>query len=233
MSLKRSSVSDRSGIGYTSAIELKSGNNALGKDMIGVVGPDGGAGTVRVASAPMERHNKRITFAPDVTGEGIDDVDISNSKRNSLAKRNPSGSSSYATVIADLTAETTTSPSSNSSLTSASNNNNSSNNNNNTKLPTNIDDLQTLVTEQSQRIAELESKLKESEKREADALKQKIAAVKELETNKKFLVTDIKSNELLKTQLQEEHQTNASLIIFNRLKRILHPFFFNPNKVLI
>ncbi|KAJ3016149.1 UNVERIFIED_CONTAM: hypothetical protein HDU68_012388 [Siphonaria sp. JEL0065] len=152
-SLKRTGLNSGatvgSGIGYTSAIELKSsGTNSLGKgNSLGVVGADGTGGIVRVASAPVERQ-KRITFAPDVTGEGIDDVDISNS--------------------------------------------------------------------QSQRIAELESKLKETEKREQEAIKQKNTALKELETNKKFLVTDIKSNELLKTQLQEEHQTNASLIIFNR-----------------
>ncbi|KAJ3070720.1 hypothetical protein HDU99_002615, partial [Rhizoclosmatium hyalinum] len=116
-------------------------------------------------------------------------------KRSSVTKRavTPTGSSSHATVIADLTSE------------HAGNGSGSDQS-----------DLQTLVTEQAQRIAELESKLKESEKREQEAIKHKNNAIKELETNKKFMFTDIKSVELLKTQLQEEHQTNASLIIFNR-----------------
>ncbi|KAJ3063384.1 hypothetical protein HDU98_000809 [Podochytrium sp. JEL0797] len=126
----------------------------------------------------------------------------------------PTGSSSHATVLADLASEQSTAtpprggggPSSSSSASAT----------NPSNLPHNVEDLQTLVTEQSQRIAELESKLKESEQRATDAVRLKLAAVKELETNKKFMHTDLKSVELLKTQVQDEHQTNASLIIFNR-----------------
>ncbi|KAJ3065784.1 hypothetical protein HDU98_010846, partial [Podochytrium sp. JEL0797] len=62
---KRTTVSGQGG--YTSALELKSASGIVGVDSV-----------VRVASAPAERQ-KRITFAPDVTGEGVDDVDISNS----------------------------------------------------------------------------------------------------------------------------------------------------------
>ncbi|KAJ3211162.1 hypothetical protein HDU82_006582 [Entophlyctis luteolus] len=169
--------------GYTSALELKSGS--------ALVSLDDEMESVRIASAPIERP-KRITFAPDVTGVGIDDADL---KRNSISKRTPPGSSLHENIIADLTSE----------LAEQTKRHESHNT-----------DLQSLVTEQSQRIAELEAKLKESERKEAAAIKEKLAAVKELEANKKFMFTDLKSGEQLKAQLQEEHQTNASLIIFNR-----------------
>ncbi|KAJ3393753.1 hypothetical protein HDU84_001160 [Entophlyctis sp. JEL0112] len=127
-----------------------------------------------------------------IASVGIDDADL---KRNSISKRTPPGSSLHENIIADLTSE----------LAEQTKRHESHNT-----------DLQSLVTEQSQRIAELEAKLKESERKEAAAIKEKLAAVKELEANKKFMFTDLKSGEQLKAQLQEEHQTNASLIIFNR-----------------
>ncbi|KAJ3120069.1 hypothetical protein HK100_012955 [Physocladia obscura] len=184
------SGSSGSGGGYMSAVELQSSGLSAG-----VAGD-----IVRVASAPVERQ-KRITFAPDVTGVGVDDSDLI-PRRSSASKRPSPASTSHATVLADLAAE-----------------NNGINSTTATVIRNpegDLLDLQTTITEQSQRIAELELKLKESEKREAAAVKDKSAAVKELETNKKFMFTDIKSVEQLKAQLHEEHQTNASLIIFNR-----------------
>ncbi|KAJ3240580.1 hypothetical protein HDU78_002247 [Chytriomyces hyalinus] len=163
-------------------------------------------GMMRVASAPVER--KRITFAPDVVGGAGDDMDLI-PKRVSLGLRKPvsSGSSSHAAVLADLA---------NAASDAKSSSPHESPRASTTTTSTARADLQTIVTEQSQRIAELELKLKESERREQVAVKEKAAAVKELELNKKFMASDIKSVDQLKTQLQEEHQTNASLIIFNR-----------------
>ncbi|KAJ3241331.1 hypothetical protein HDU81_000895 [Chytriomyces hyalinus] len=163
-------------------------------------------GMMRVASAPVER--KRITFAPDVVGGAGDDMDLI-PKRVSLGLRKPvsSGSSSHAAVLADLA---------NAASDAKSSSPHESPRASTTTTSTTRADLQTMVTEQSQRIAELELKLKESERREQVAVKEKAAAVKELELNKKFMASDIKSVDQLKTQLQEEHQTNASLIIFNR-----------------
>ncbi|KAI8621239.1 hypothetical protein BC830DRAFT_296105 [Chytriomyces sp. MP71] len=196
---QRSSISIRNN-GLMSAIEL------VQRPGTSVVDLDGG-GQLRVASAPVER--KRISFAPDVVGGAGDDLDPP--KRPSQSSRKPhlpASSASHAAVLTEIThesapdASTNASPSQSprASCTAASTR----------------EDLAILVTEQAQRIAELESRLRELAQREAQAQKERVAAVKEAELTKKLMATDIKSVDALKTQLQEEHQTNASLIIFNR-----------------
>ena len=72
------------------------------------------------------------------------------------------------------------------------------------------------INKQSEIILDLEHKLREAERKEINAVKDKMAAIKELDQHKKFMATDYKSVDQLKAQLQEEHTTNASLIIFNR-----------------
>jgi predicted RNase H-like nuclease (RuvC/YqgF family) len=76
--------------------------------------------------------------------------------------------------------------------------------------------LSNTVADQAKMIADLEHKVKESERKEASAIREKNMAIKELEQLKKIMSSDFKSVDQLKQQLQEEHRTNASLIIFNR-----------------
>ncbi|KAJ1549448.1 hypothetical protein HK405_003229 [Cladochytrium tenue] len=70
-------------------------------------------------------------------------------------------------------------------------------------------EVENKATEHAQRISELEHRLRESERREAVALKERAQAVKDLETHKKLTSVDHKTVEQLKSQLQEEHTTNA------------------------
>ncbi|KAJ3109650.1 hypothetical protein HDU97_003077 [Phlyctochytrium planicorne] len=79
-----------------------------------------------------------------------------------------------------------------------------------------LKNLEATISDQSKRIEDLEHQLKEAERKEQNAVKEKQNVVKELEQLKKYMATDYKTVEQLKTQLQEEHTTNASLIIFNR-----------------
>jgi predicted RNase H-like nuclease (RuvC/YqgF family) len=82
-----------------------------------------------------------------------------------------------------------------------------------------LEEKQTLehtANDQAEQITNLEYRLREAERKEAIAVREKTSAVKELEQLKKFIATDYKTVEQLKAQLQEEHTTNASLIIFNR-----------------
>ncbi|KAJ3110510.1 hypothetical protein HDU96_006514 [Phlyctochytrium bullatum] len=76
--------------------------------------------------------------------------------------------------------------------------------------------LEATIADQAKRIEDLEHQLKEAERREQDAIKDRAQVTKELEQLKKYMATDYKTVEQLKSQLQEEHTTNASLIIFNR-----------------
>ncbi|KAJ3328978.1 hypothetical protein HDU76_008886 [Blyttiomyces sp. JEL0837] len=165
-------------------------------------------GILRVSSAPTERP-KRISFAPDVVGGSGQD---SKSSRTGGKPSTSSTSSSTSTLLPSNDFLTALTDPSAADLEFA----RMSSDEKVQKLLSEKSDLQNTITEQSQRISELEYKLKEAERKEALAVKEKVQAVKELEMNKKLTATDFKSVEQLKSQLHEERTTNAGLIIFNR-----------------
>ncbi|KAI9358316.1 hypothetical protein DFJ73DRAFT_166943 [Zopfochytrium polystomum] len=146
-------------------------------------------GILRVASAPSERP-KRISFAPDVKPP-------SGTKPVAVAS---SSSPHVQSTPEFLPAPVDDGPSGAYVR----------------KLTAEKTELESTITEQAQRISELEHKLKEAERKEAQAIKERNQAVKDLENYKKYNAVDLKTVEQYKSQLQEEHTTNAGLIIFNR-----------------
>lgn len=157
-------------------------------------------GILRVASAPNERP-RRISFAPDVIG-GTTIVKAVPTK--SISPAASFGSSSLQPSPEFLSALSDVDRKDGPVSTYV------------RDLAAEKMDLQSIITEQSQRICELEYKLKEAERKEAVAIKERAQSVKELEHYRKFSAADSKTVEQLKSQLHEEHTTNAGLIIFNR-----------------